>query len=111
MALMVREEQDGRPMLSAVNDTLNEVPMQYRVADVQGSVELAHGTIQAKANSACDICDLPGDKQSLYVIEWETPTGHGKNHYLAGKPPYDLEQYRTWIKTSELYPVARASRP
>ena len=111
VAMMVREDQDGRPRLSAVNDTLVEVPLQYKVHDVQSGLELAGGTIQAKANSACDVCDLAGDKQGMYVIQWETPTGQGKNHYLAGKPPYALEQYRGWLAKSGLYPVARASCP
>ncbi len=33
----------------------------------------------------------------FYLIEWEGPAGKGRNHYMAGNPPFDLATYKRWM--------------
>ncbi|MFB3893527.1 MAG: glycoside hydrolase family 2 protein [Phycisphaerae bacterium] len=102
LCLMVRDEDDGRSTLVAANDTLADVPVNYEVRDIDSGAVVASGQAIAQANSATALADLPGvgSKQAFLMIEWRPAQGPGpahRNHYLAGAPPFDLEQYRQWL--------------
>jgi beta-mannosidase len=38
-----------------------------------------------------------GEKR-IYLIEWQSGAYSGRNHYLAGNPPFDLAFYRNFLK-------------
>ena len=68
-------------------------------------VVVAAGEAVAPANQAADLepMDLD-DAPRMLLIEWTGAAGGGRNHYLAGNPPVDLDKYRAWLRRSGLYP-------
>ena len=106
VCLMVREEDDGRRTLVAVNDTLADAPLRYTVTDVDGGAQLAGGEAVAPANQAANLepLVLEDDAPRMLLIEWTNAAGSGRNHYLAGKPPVDLDKYRAWLRRCGLCP-------
>ena len=104
-ALLVPEDSDGTPRLTAVNDTRTPVAFDYSVRDIDSGATLAAGRAECPANEALrlDAVAGPGARQSFCVAEWKTAHATGRNHYLAGEPPFDLEQYRGWLAKAGLY--------
>jgi beta-mannosidase len=88
----------GCPLL-ACNDTRRDVTGSY-VARVLGEKEcLAAGRYESPANATVRIgaLQVPA-RQSMIVIEWSDDDGQGRNHHLAGEPPFALEQLREWYE-------------
>jgi hypothetical protein len=52
------------------------------------------------ANAAQLIGQLPEAVQpEMWQLQWTLARGvTGENHYLAGKPPVTLAQYRNWLE-------------
>ena len=46
-----------------------------------------------------------GEKK-IYRMHWEYGAGRGWNHYLAGNPPFSLQEYKTYLLDSyrEIFP-------
>ena len=74
----------------------------YRVYDVtDGEKKLvASGSAVAPADRSVCITTLPydGTAQTFYYIEWDNADFGGTNHFLAGRPPYDLTHYLSIIQ-------------
>ena len=58
------------------------------------AVVLANDTRQA--HTVAQLPGLPGE-QKLYLLEWEAEGLRGRNHYISGFPPFDLQTYRGWL--------------
>ncbi|MCC7517576.1 MAG: hypothetical protein IT578_00155 [Verrucomicrobiae bacterium] len=65
---------------------------------------LLRGQVVAAANSVTLLNRIAHDPaaQRFYLIEWTSPHGPARNHYLAGHPPFDLVKYRRWLQAAEL---------
>jgi beta-mannosidase len=72
----------------------------YRVRDyVSGETALA-GNGVCGDRETFELAALPysqGEKK-IYLIEWQSGVYSGKNHYLAGNPPFELAFYRDFLK-------------
>jgi beta-mannosidase len=85
--------------LTAVNNSQGLVEFRYTVRDYDtGKTMLSREGHCGEAES-CKIDSLPysqGEKK-LYLIQWDAGQLSGKNHYLAGNPPFDLSWYKAFL--------------
>lgn len=96
---MFREPFAWNIELVAVNDTFTDKKIDYKVTDLKTG-EVVTGSDVAVADSVTSLILVPYtmSKKTIYLIEW-TGDVEGKNHYLAGQPTYDLEEYLRLIKS------------
>ncbi len=88
---MVRDEENGDPVLVFANEYLADANISYRVFDAMNGTELAAGELSCPANAASDAVKLPKtDGQRVLAIRWTVNGCEFKNHHVTGKPPYDL---------------------
>lgn len=95
VALMFREPENGKIELVAANEFPKGTDVSYKVYNMKtGEIVLESAAFVDRFSSTA-IASLPYDEASLefYFIEWQAGELHGVNHYVAGKAPYDLEQY------------------
>ncbi len=104
VALVLREPESDRQELVACNDLREAVDVRFSVEDVQSGEVLASGTGQCPGDAVAGLASIPYDpaKQTLYAIRWRDVLGDGTSHYLAGTPPFRLEDYRSWLNTAGL---------
>lgn len=97
VALLVREEDDDRLTLVAANDTRRDAALSHLVRDVDSGAVLFEGRATAAANAATVLGELPVPEGRRFLrIEWRGEA-EGANHYLAGRPPFRLADYRRWL--------------
>lgn len=102
LCLVLREPEAWSQELVACNDFRDEMEVRYSVRDINTGSAVAAGRAIARGDSVTVFDRIPystGEKR-FYLLEWETSAGPGRNHYLAGNPPFDLEQYRQWLAKS-----------
>jgi len=98
VCLMVAETGVGGLELVAVNDTRIDLPLRFCVKNIDDSAIIASGFAVSKADNVTNLCPIqPTDTCSFYVIEWESDGHRRVNHFLTGKPPYDLKRYQNWL--------------
>lgn len=97
LCFLFDEPDDGVLRLIASNDTREALRADYRVYDVtDGEKKLVlSGSTLAGGDAAACVATLPYDgvSQTFYYIEWDNESYGGTNHFLAGRPPYDLNHY------------------
>jgi beta-mannosidase len=106
VCLMFAEPNSWHIGLVASNDTLKSIQVKYTVKDISsGEMVVSESFAQIDSNSSKQINNLRysmGEKH-FYLIEWEYDGIKGKNHYLAGTPPFDLNEYVKWLKEIGLF--------
>ena len=99
--LSVSEPSNWNCDLRAVNDSGKSLVFSYTVRDfTEGGKIVCEGKNHIGGDEVIVLEKLPysyGHKK-LYVIEWECGEYSGKNHYMAGNPPFDLEWYRDFLQ-------------
>ncbi len=99
LALLLREPEAGMRQLVAANDTRRDLPVTYRVSDLDTGAALIAGTATIPADSLLPLAAFPADDaHRFYLIDWHSPLGPGRNHYLAGLPPFEFARYRGWLE-------------
>jgi beta-mannosidase len=95
VCLLLREPANGVQQLVAVNDTLANAPITYTVRDLDTDAVLTAGTATVPVNGLVVLGEIAADsEQRFLVLDWN---GTGRNHYLAGTPPFSLAQYTGWL--------------
>ena len=104
LCLVLREPSNWGHDLVACNDTRQDLEFDYVVRDVATDEVVAqgHGLAEGDAVTALGRVPFSMGKRRFYVLEWTSPLGQGRSHYLAGNPPFDLEQYRGWMRKAGL---------
>ena len=104
LLLMLREPEASGQDLVACNDTRESIETDYSVRDVGSGEVVAEGRGIAAADCVTRLARISysEDRKRFYVIKWTDGNTRGTNHYLAGKPPFELRQYREWLKTAGL---------
>ena len=100
LLVMLREAQGGTQDLVVCNDTRAPIAVSYAVRDLAVVEPLIRGERTAAGDDVTRLETLPfepGGRRFL-VIDWKTPDGSGRNHYLAGNPPFDSTEYRRWLE-------------
>ena len=104
LVLTFTEPEDWKLNLVAVNNSGTPLLVSYRVEEHHTRRVVLQGTAQLGQAPVSVLEFLPysmGEKK-LYVISWEARQYSGRNHYLAGNPPFDLAWYRDFLKA--VYP-------
>jgi len=99
----IKEPDSWGQNVVVCNDTRQDVTLQCKIYDVDTNEVVFEGVIHSPADSAVECGRIPftHGAQRFYAIEW-TGDISGKNHYLAGHPKFELEQYRGWMKKAGL---------
>jgi beta-mannosidase len=72
----------------------------YQVRDYESGKTVLSGKAECRDQEIFEPASLhysQGEKK-IYLIEWESGAYSGKNHYLAGNPPFELSFYRDFLK-------------
>lgn len=106
LLVMLREPQGWTQDLVACNDTRDPVTLRYTVRDADTDQVLVEGTSTAAADAVTVLSTLPFARQAarFLLIDWESPHGPDRNHYLSGNPPFDAVRYAAWL--DQAYPPA-----
>ncbi len=101
VCLMLRELQEGYQELVACNDTREEARLHCRVRDIDSGAVLFEGEATAAPDAVTPLgkIEWPDATTRFLLLDWTGPGITGANHYLQGRPPYSLHQYRGWIDT------------
>jgi beta-mannosidase len=98
ICVMVAEPKNGRHQIIVVNDTLSDVVIDLEVRSIEQSAELLRHALTVPANGRAEVGDVPvSSSADLYQLTWRDADSVGRNHYLAGPRPFDLEQYTRWV--------------
>ncbi len=83
------------------NDTFNESKGKVRVVDVDSGKEVFAGDYTVPANGKSTVGKVKAPKeQGMFVIEYTVGNGEKQlNHYMYGKPPFKLSDYKKWFKS------------
>ena len=99
LLLTFTEPRAWKLRLVAVNNAGKTLAFDYQVKDYHSGETLLSGKGSCEDALVVELDALPyslGEKR-LYVIEWTCGEHSGKNHYLAGNPPFELEDYRSFL--------------
>jgi len=107
VCVIIGEPGPGKqlPVIIA-NDALQPVEVDYRIT--AGGEVVSAGQFVAPANQNWQVDHLRtfASDHRLYLVEWSAGGEAFGNHYLAGQPPFSLEQYRAWL--AEIAALPRA---
>jgi beta-mannosidase len=112
LILSFAEPHDWKLSLVAVNNSGGPLSFRYTVRDFDTKRVLLSGTGSCgdQESKKLDLLPYSQGEKRIYLIEWESPPGdpasgperRGRNHYLAGNPPFDLAHYLNFVR--ETYP-------
>lgn len=104
---LIMDPGDGAFPLVVVNDTASEVDGKVKVTDVASGKVLFDGKYRVGANSKVELADIPDTGgQGVFLISYTAPEGRLKNHYLYGKAPFRLSDYRAWMEKTGIYDLS-----
>ncbi len=100
LCLILSEPANWNHNLVACNDTSLDLLVDYRVRELGGNEVLLEGSGNVKSGSTAVLANIAAlaAKQRFFYIEWRSAAGDGNNHYLAGPPPFNPDQYRRWMQ-------------
>jgi len=95
--VMIGDAREGYHPLMAVNDTRDEKSGRVTVKDIGSDKILFSGLFKIPVNGKTCIGFIPEEqRQSIWLIDYTIGGDKFKNHYLSGKPPFNLEEYTRW---------------
>jgi beta-mannosidase len=103
LLLTFTEPRDWRLRLAAANNSGKTLDFAYTVTDYEASETVLTGADSCSDGQVYELGSLPysqGEKK-IYVINWECEGCSGRNHYLSGNPPFELDRYRAFL--SDVY--------
>jgi beta-mannosidase len=101
MCVFMAEPGSGKYLpVVASNDSRQDVLLTCQIWDAGTQEVMLKEDFLLPANQNWQIGRLRTytSDQKLYLIRWKVNDQEFGNHYLAGKPPFDLERYREWLK-------------
>ncbi|MBQ1954538.1 MAG: hypothetical protein II350_02250 [Clostridia bacterium] len=103
---MIFEREEGKLELIFANEHLYPTEVTYRVFDPVSNTELTHGHFTCPANSSSVAEVLSGNEsQKVLAIRWEGEGFSGKNHFVCGKPPYDLSMLSKALSAADVLDI------
>ena len=107
VCVLINDAEDGGLPLVAVNDTREPAEGEVTVTDVKTGKTVFKGKFAVEANGRTKVASLPEPAgQGIYKI---TYTGRGgttlENHYLYGKAPFSLKEYRTLLRKTGMFNI------
>jgi beta-mannosidase len=96
---IISEPADRRHDVVMVNDTGNQVSGNVVIRSTETGAEILNTAYICPSNSRAVAAGVTAsDKQDFWVVEWNVAGGEKfRSHYLCGKPPFKLSQYKKWF--------------
>jgi beta-mannosidase len=96
--LVVEGATGGQHALMICNDTRDDQRVQYEIRNTETRVLIGAGFSLARADSVERLGSIALPQgQAMYSLSWVSALGRGRSHFLAGEPPFDLDDYRRWV--------------
>ncbi len=104
VCVMAGEPRGGRCEIAAANDTRRPAAGWARVTDAATGAVLLEADFSVPANGRAAVGSIPAaTTQQMWRLEWTLADGtRGINHYLAGPRPFNLSDYRRWLKAIDV---------
>lgn len=83
LCLICSEPCDGVISLIAANDSRSDLCVSFKVTDLSDNTELASGEFTVCSDGKMTVATLPERKGGFYLIEWQSGSLSGKNHYVC----------------------------
>jgi beta-mannosidase len=99
LCVMLDEPTDWHCRIVATNDTLRPQSANCRITDAETENEVYAEEFHVDANGVREIGKIrvSHGEHRVFIIKWETDGVRQGNHYLLGKPPFDLAWYRRML--------------
>jgi beta-mannosidase len=96
---MITDAKEGKHPVVVVNDTREPARGKVTVTNADTGKELFNSSYHVEANGKVIAGYLPETgSQEMWLIRYETEDGSRFfNHYLCGKPPFKLDDYKRWF--------------
>jgi beta-mannosidase len=101
LILTFAEPKDWELMLCASNLCgTGPLEFSYQVRDFSSGETVLSGRGVCNDQEIFELASLPysQSEKKIYLIEWQSGVYSGKNHYLAGNPPFELSFYQSFLK-------------
>ena len=106
---LINDAVDGAYPLVVTNDTREAVSGKVKVTDVKTGKTVFSGEYSVGANGSSVIAKIPErEGQGMFKIEYSGRDGASLcNHYLYGKAPYSLKEYRSLLKKTGMFETVK----
>jgi len=99
VCVMLGEMKDWNHPIIITNDTLKKVKVEYTVIDLDDDSVVKEGIAEIEPNGIKRVGNIKlfySDKKCFKIV-YKVDGVEKVNHYLAGLPPFSLEQYKVWL--------------
>lgn len=105
---MIMDARDGKHPLVVVNDTARPVEGEVAVTDVESGKTLCKASFKIAKNGRTELPGIPEKlgKQGIYLIKYTVEGVEYANHYLYGKAPFKVQDYRRWMEKTGIYDLS-----
>lgn len=102
----VREQEEGKPELVLVNDWGRNAEIQYYIKEWMTERVICEGRCMV-GEGVNHLAWIPwdGGVKKCYLLQWEYGGKQIYSHYLAGKPPFSLSEYKELLKSVYRIPM------
>lgn len=103
---LINDAENGSYPLVIVNDTFESASGEVEVKDIDSGNIVYQGNYSLGSNSKEIIARIPERSgQGMFLISYTSPEGKHFNHYLYGKAPYNMDNYKSWLVKSKIYKI------
>ena len=109
VCVLINDNDDGQGHpLMVTNDTREAHKGTVKITDIESGREIYSGNFEVERNGITRIATLPEiEGQGIALITYTVDGGKPQNnHYLYGKAPYKLDDYKKWLKKTKLFNLA-----
>ena len=93
--ISIREPQNWNLEMVAVNDTQGTILLNYSVVELTTGETVCNSSVSVpKGISHLHNIPYSQSDKKVYMMKWEYNGTSGRNHYLAGNPPFSLQAYK-----------------
>ena len=93
------DERGEDVIVYLINDTNENVAVNYKITGIYGGEEAASGMATAEKRSAKEVITFrKGDRKVFYLIEWEIDGKRYTNHFHTELIDISLDQYLSALK-------------
>ena len=97
--VMIGDPRDGRHPVVAVNDTREERSGTVAVEDADTGEMIFSSSFAIPANGKTVVGEIAvRGGQAMWLVDTTIGETRLHNHYLAGRPPFKLDDYERWYK-------------
>ncbi|MBO4345794.1 MAG: hypothetical protein J5833_08555 [Victivallales bacterium] len=107
LCLIMAEPSAWGSELLVCNDSQSDFSGHYRLLQGESQECIKEGDFKSPANKnvSLGLIRIPQSLNDLFIMEWEADGERHANHYISGRPAFDLDKVKRWleiIKAAEL---------